>query len=75
MLIYYGNRLRKGRYSEPGRPCLVTALIDKRLPVFQAHRPIACYRNTGGCRTWFGGGPCSGYHAGPSSLAIGAGMC
>ncbi len=34
MAKYHGKNLRKGRYSEPGRPYLVTAVSHARRPVF-----------------------------------------
>ena len=35
MAKYHGKNLRKGRYSEPGRPYLVTAVTHARRPVFR----------------------------------------
>ena len=31
---YHGKNLRKGRYSEPGRPYLITSVTHNRIPVF-----------------------------------------
>jgi REP element-mobilizing transposase RayT len=35
MSIYHGKDLRKGRYSEPGRPYLVTTVVRNREPLFK----------------------------------------
>jgi len=35
MSIYHGKDLRKGRYSEPGRPYLITTVVKDRERLFQ----------------------------------------
>ena len=35
MPIYHGKDLRKGRYSEPGRPYLVTTVVENREKLFK----------------------------------------
>ena len=35
MPIYHGRDLRKGRYSEPGRPYLVTTVVENREKLFK----------------------------------------
>lgn len=42
----HGHQLRRGRYSEPGRPYLVTTVVRGRRPLFRDwHAAAACARS------------------------------